>query len=57
VMHRRQEWCILRWLASKELDKANMEVVMNVGSRWKTKADIYFVDDFHHLIRSVEAQT
>jgi hypothetical protein len=56
-MHKRQGWCRLRWLASKELDGANVEDVMNVGSRWKTKADIYFVGDFHHLIRSVEAQT
>ena len=34
-----------------------MEDIVYVGSRWKTKADNYFVDDFHHLIRSVEART
>lgn len=44
--------CRLRWLTSKEVEEANMEDIVYVGSRWKTKADNYFVDDFHHLIGS-----
>jgi hypothetical protein len=51
-MHRRQGWCRLWWLASKELEVANMEDIVYVGSQWKTNADNYFVDVFHHLIRS-----
>lgn len=52
MMRRRQGLCRLRWLTSKEVEEANMEDIVYVGSRWKTKAGNYFVDDFHHLIGS-----